>query len=861
MNPHARGVHPPRKFPEMKATTFSLIIPTRQRTVVLRRLLDSVKATCRRLDELEAILVIDDDDEETIHFQYAGIDVKRVQVSPGLTMGALNMSGYRAATGRYLMLLNDDVILRTPDWDERVRAAFRSCSDGMVLVHVNDLVFRDTLCIFPFLTREFCAITGGICPDGYLRYRIDDHIHNIFDLISLLGHHRRLFLPDVIFEHLNVKASGGGAAAYVPDPAIHEIDSQLFHALLDERKRAALEAVSRIDGSLPSARREKLDPVTDSVAIRRPEHARWLATPKSSSGHEPRVTIGIVSADLRSSYTQKCIELVKTHTTNFELILIDNNRSPDFNHSREMNRILSICGNNYLVLMDDDVFVQAGWLQGLLRCVGPSVGVVTPLHKNRAGELSYAGIVMHPDDTGHHTHIMEAPSEPQRIQTLCSAIMLIDMTKCGHIRLDERYTKYFLDIDYGLQVWEEGFQVVCSPYSEVTHLAGATLEQGGRQAMPLLEEQRQRYFQAWVSSKRIHALRLGVWKTIPEISRIAVSTEEIERLLAEGAKQERDSFVRDASRVVRSLAAFPVVKEHIRERALMALGGKHARVDDPETGHLAVMLGLSGHQPVLFEEGFHGMNIVLQGFRYYALPQGEGAFDYDHMIHNGYSRSFEAEHPVAVQSLIVQYRQVPAPGHVVDPSLSASESPQPLSRERGAGAGGSAINPLAHFLETGARKGLKPNPLFDPSYYLSENPEVAEAGINPLAHFLESGAMQGRRPNPLFDTAWYLQQYPEVTEAGMNPLEHFLEMGTAQGHKPNPYFDPTYYLDQNPDVAATGINPLAHFLEYGARQGRRPSPLFDPAGYLEQNPDVAASGINPLTHFLMQNSGGDRNHQ
>src|ERR1700736_801987 len=114
----------------VKATTFSFIIPTRQRTVVLRRLLDSVKATCRRPDELEVGLVIDDDDEETIQFQYDGIDVKGVQVPAGLTMGAMNMAGYRAATGRYLMLLNDDVILRTPDWDEHVRAAFQSCSDG-----------------------------------------------------------------------------------------------------------------------------------------------------------------------------------------------------------------------------------------------------------------------------------------------------------------------------------------------------------------------------------------------------------------------------------------------------------------------------------------------------------------------------------------------------------------------------------------------------------------------------------------------------------------------------------------------------------------------------------------------------------
>jgi len=656
-------------YDRMSPTTLSLIIPTRQRTEQLRRLLDSVKATTKDLNQLEVILVMDQDDEESIGFKYEGIDLRPVQVPPGLTMGALNMSGYRAAKGRYLMLLNDDVILRTPGWDERVRAVFRSYPDGMVLVHVNDLVFRDTLCIFPFLTREFCLMNGGMCHEGYRRYRIDDHIHNIFDLLSLLGHHRRVFLPDVVFEHTNVETSEGGAVHYVPDRAIHEVDTCLFDSLLEERKSRAADARFRIDywrhAERVSTWKTRLDSVKDSVAIRRPEHARWLPAAPLSSGHQPRVTVGIVSADLRSPYAQECIELVKAHSTNYELILIDNNRDPNFNHSYQMNRILSICGTDYLVLMDDDVLVQAGWLQGMLRSMGPEVGVVTPIHKGRSGELSYAGIVMCPDDSGHHTHIMDVPAEPRRVQTLCSAIMLIDMPKCGHIRLDEMYTKYFLDIDYGLRVWEEGFQVVCTPYSEVTHLAGATLEQGGALSSKLYEEQRQYFREAWVNSGRMPALRRGVWKDIHEISWIAERTGEIDRLLAEGARQDRVDFMRDAAIVVRRLAAYPVLKDYIAQCTRIGLGGNQARVDDPKTGHLAFLLGLSGRQEVLFEAGFEEMNIVLQNFRYYASPQAEGAFSYDRIIANDYSRSFEAEDPAALKSLIRQWRDAPARGHLV----------------------------------------------------------------------------------------------------------------------------------------------------------------------------------------------------
>jgi glycosyltransferase involved in cell wall biosynthesis len=261
---------------------FSLIVPTRGRTEQLRRFLDSIQGTAHRLARLEVILVIDEGDEESSSLQYDGVNLKNVRVPPRRSMGQLNMAGYLAAAGRYLMLLNDDVIVRTPGWDERMLAAFHSCPDEIALVHVNDLLFRETLCVFPCLTREFCLLTGGICKEGYLRYRIDDHIHNIFDLLSLLGHNRRIYLPDVVFEHTNVERTADGGAQYVLDPVIQEIDAKLFDSLLEERRQVALEAMRLIDNRLASEKqsawRKRLDQVTDSIAIRLPEHARLFPT-------------------------------------------------------------------------------------------------------------------------------------------------------------------------------------------------------------------------------------------------------------------------------------------------------------------------------------------------------------------------------------------------------------------------------------------------------------------------------------------------------------------------------------------------------------------------------------------------------
>jgi glycosyltransferase involved in cell wall biosynthesis len=258
---------------------FSLIVPTRGRPDGLRRLLDSLRHTAHTPTSIEVIAVVDEDDQESQTFEYVGLQLKRVVVSPDQTMGSLNVAGYRAAEGRYLMLLNDDVVVRSAGWDSQLARVFEVHPDGIVLAHVNDLIFRDRLCTFPVLTREFCELAGGICPPEYRRYWIDDHIHHVFDLIHLLGYTRRIFLPDVIFEHLNTAQDPSGAVKYIPEPAIHALDNLKFEELVEARRLLALACVERIEGGARSekhhARARFLEEFPDSIAIRRREHALW----------------------------------------------------------------------------------------------------------------------------------------------------------------------------------------------------------------------------------------------------------------------------------------------------------------------------------------------------------------------------------------------------------------------------------------------------------------------------------------------------------------------------------------------------------------------------------------------------------
>src|SRR5262249_29358493 len=150
----------------------------------------------------------------SLTFTFRGLPVRRVVVQPGRTMGTLNSAGYDACAGQYVMLLNDDVVARTPGWDRRIRRCFRAHADGILLVHPNDTVFEDRLCTFPVVSRTYCTLAGGVCPSVYARYRIDDHIEDVFNLLGVLGERRIVYLPGVVFEHLNYVLHPAGLRQY-----------------------------------------------------------------------------------------------------------------------------------------------------------------------------------------------------------------------------------------------------------------------------------------------------------------------------------------------------------------------------------------------------------------------------------------------------------------------------------------------------------------------------------------------------------------------------------------------------------------------------------------------------------------------
>ncbi|MDL2317399.1 class I SAM-dependent methyltransferase, partial [Desulfovibrio sp. OttesenSCG-928-A18] len=71
--------------------------------------------------------------------------------------------------------------------------------------------------------------------------------------------------------------------------------------------------------------------------------------------------------------------------------------------------------------------------------------------------------------------------------------------------------------------------------------------------------------------------------------------------------------------------------------------------------------------------------------------------------------------------------------------------------------------------------------LFDPAWYLADNPDVLAGGVVPLAHYCVHGWKEGRRPSEYFDPQWYARQKPMVSKEPMNPVLHYLNFSLLDG--------------------------------------------------------------------------------
>ncbi len=75
--------------------------------------------------------------------------------------------------------------------------------------------------------------------------------------------------------------------------------------------------------------------------------------------------------------------------------------------------------------------------------------------------------------------------------------------------------------------------------------------------------------------------------------------------------------------------------------------------------------------------------------------------------------------------------------------------------------------------------------LFDPVFYVSTYPDVQSQELEPLAHYLNIGWKKGYQPSERFNSQAYLASHPELKPRGENPLLHYIAHAAAAKISPS----------------------------------------------------------------------------
>ncbi len=254
---------------------------------------------------------------------------------------------------------------------------------------------------------------------------------------------------------------------------------------------------------------------------------------------QPRVSLVIplfAAADL----TRRCLETIRDNTMaiGYEVILVDDTADVDTKrllaqvhgarvlvneknegYLRSMNRGTALARGEWIVLCNNDIEVQLGWLEAMLACAesDESVGVVAPKFVAPDGSLCEAGAIIWSDGTGANFGRGDEPGrfqyEYRREVDYGSAAALMVRgelwTEVGGF--DERYLPmYYEDADLCFEAHERGWRVLYEPRAVVMHVEGGTAgtdpDEGHKRHQ---EANRPKFVEKWRARLETEHLRSG----------------------------------------------------------------------------------------------------------------------------------------------------------------------------------------------------------------------------------------------------------------------------------------------------------------------------------------------------------------
>jgi len=175
----------------------SILCPTRQRPLLAGRFAKSIMDTASDLDRVELWFYVDNDDPclEEYKQMILSTPFPLVIGKPVRVGKAWNILADKC-TGDYLMMGNDDLVSKTPRWDNIFCNEVKVYDDEIFCAWFNDDVNSSSHCAFPIVSRRWVDTVGYFMPEYFRFFYHDNWLEDLGRRVERLH-----YIPSATFEH------------------------------------------------------------------------------------------------------------------------------------------------------------------------------------------------------------------------------------------------------------------------------------------------------------------------------------------------------------------------------------------------------------------------------------------------------------------------------------------------------------------------------------------------------------------------------------------------------------------------------------------------------------------------------------
>jgi GT2 family glycosyltransferase len=181
----------------------------------------------------------------------------------------------------------------------------------------------------------------------------------------------------------------------------------------------------------------------------------------------PQVQEIVVTAEANSRVPPEAIRNEKIRYVRKPMARIGYGRNVNFGARQSTGK--------YLLLCNDDVFLNPGAVEAMKREMVGNVGMVANLLRYPEGTIYHAGKVRQPGvrGWGHIDHRMVDPTirEATEMENVCGACVLVRRKAFYEIKgFDEDFFIYAEDDDFALRLRRAGYRIIYTPHSTGIHM-------------------------------------------------------------------------------------------------------------------------------------------------------------------------------------------------------------------------------------------------------------------------------------------------------------------------------------------------------------------------------------------------------